>query len=137
MSQERENKVLGRGDDDGVGVAGVLAGWSTDPSDMEAWELDIRIRMAEKQKRYTEITKKLKRLQSLKSKKAGGESPRKGESMRKAESPKKKWDHKHKHKLEKLVESAPVEEPPIPTVNVRAESTVLPAAVHVLHSAPV
>ena len=66
---------------------GVLGSWSSDPGDMEAWELDIRIRMAEKQRRYTEITRKLKRLQSLKSKKC--DSPKKAESPRKRDTPKK------------------------------------------------
>jgi len=65
----------------------VLGSWSSDPSDMEAWEIDIRIRMAEKQRRYTEITRKLKRLQSLKSKKC--DSPKKAESPRKKDTPKK------------------------------------------------
>ena len=71
----------------GVIKPGVLGSWSSDPGDMEAWELDIRIRMAEKQRRYTEITRKLKKLQSLKSKKC--DSPKKAESPRKKDASKK------------------------------------------------
>jgi len=100
-SQEPDTKKLASVGG-GQGVLPVLPNWSTDPSDMEAWELDIRIRMAEKQRRYTEITRKLKRLQSLKSKKS--DSPRKAESPRKKDTPKKgellqKCDSQQKHEL--------------------------------------
>ena len=89
QSRDQSSKEESAGKAGGQGVIrpGVLGSWTSDPGDMEAWELDIRIRMAEKQRRYTEITRKLKRLQSLKSKKC--DSPKKAESPRKRDTPKK------------------------------------------------
>merc|ERR1711974_378482 len=85
--QSSKEEPATRAGGQGVLRPGVLGSWTSDPGDMEAWELDIRIRMAEKQRRYTEITRKLKRLQSLKSKKC--DSPKKAESPRKRDTPKK------------------------------------------------
>jgi len=66
---------------------------SKDVGDMEAWELDIRIKMAEKQRQYTEISRKLKRLQSFKSKRSGRVLAQKKSPYKRLVEQKKKISH--------------------------------------------